>query len=81
MLTALDSIQDKVKGFETGADDYLTKPFAMEELLVRIKARLRQQPGAKVEENQLVINDLVIRRDTRQVIRTGQLHPLVQAGV
>lgn len=72
MLTALDAVRDKVKGFETGADDYLTKPFAMEELLVRIKARLRLRPGARVDGNKLVIKDLIIRRDTRQVTRSGQ---------
>jgi two-component system response regulator ArlR len=76
MLTALDAVKDKVKGFETGADDYLTKPFAMEELLVRIKARLRQRPGARIDGNKIVIKDLVIRRDTRQVNRLGQPIPL-----
>ncbi len=76
MLTARDSVRDKVKGFETGADDYLTKPFAMEELLVRIKARLRQRTGARIEGNKLVIKDLVIRSDTRQASRSGELIPL-----
>jgi DNA-binding response OmpR family regulator len=72
MLTALDAVRDKVKGFDIGADDYLTKPFAMEELLARIKARLRQRPIARQDGNKIVINDLVIRRDTRQVTRAGQ---------
>ena len=44
MLTARDSVDDKVKLFESGADDYLTKPFAFAELLVRIKALLRRGP-------------------------------------
>jgi DNA-binding response OmpR family regulator len=72
MLTALDAIRDKVKGFDIGADDYLTKPFAMEEFLARVKARLRQRASPMQEANQVVINDLVIRRDTRQVTREGQ---------
>ncbi|HEX3047849.1 MAG TPA: response regulator transcription factor [Bacillota bacterium] len=76
MLTALDAVRDKVKGFETGADDYLTKPFAIEELSVRIKARLRKPAGALIEGNKLVVKDLVIRRDTRQVTRASQSIPL-----
>ena len=72
MLTALDAIRDKVKGFDIGADDYLTKPFAMEELLARVKARLRQRPTARQKGNKIVIHNLVIRRDTRQVTREGQ---------
>jgi two-component system response regulator ArlR len=48
----------------------------MEELLVRIKARLRQRPGARIDGNKIVIKDLVIRRDTRQVNRLGQPIPL-----
>lgn len=44
MLTAKDSVEDKVKMFERGADDYLTKPFAFTELLVRSKALLRRDP-------------------------------------
>ena len=72
MLTALDAIGDKVKGFNFGADDYLTKPFVMEELLARIKARLRQRPAARQDGNKVVVNDLVICRDTRQVTREGQ---------
>lgn len=76
MLTALDAVRDKVRGFETGADDYLTKPFAMEELSARIKARLRRPMGARIEGNKLVVKDLVIRRDTRQVTRAGQYIPL-----
>jgi two-component system, OmpR family, response regulator QseB len=49
ILTARDDIRDKVAGFEGGADDYLTKPFRFEELLMRIKARLRDRPSTTVE--------------------------------
>jgi DNA-binding response OmpR family regulator len=49
MLTAKDSVQDKVKLFELGADDYLTKPFSFAELLVRIKALLRRRPAQQMD--------------------------------
>ena len=49
ILTAKDSVDDKVKLFELGADDYLTKPFAFAELLVRVKALLRRGPGEPLQ--------------------------------
>ncbi len=55
ILTARDNIQDKVVGFETGADDYLTKPFRFEELLVRVKARLRNNTSRQPTE-EIVLN-------------------------
>lgn len=76
MLTALDAIPDKVRGLDTGADDYLTKPFAMEELLARVRSRLRQRPGARHEGTKLIVKDLLIHLDTRQVTRGGQPIPL-----
>lgn len=72
MLTALDATSDKIKGLDTGADDYVTKPFVIEELLARIRARLRCQPAAWQEGGKLVIGDMVISRDTRQVLRKGE---------
>jgi DNA-binding response OmpR family regulator len=78
MLTARDSISDRVKGLDTGADDYLTKPFAVEELLARIRARLRRFPRASREGDKIVVGDLVIRRDTRQVTRNGRFIPLTR---
>ena len=72
MLTARDATLDKVKGLDTGADDYVTKPFVIEELLARIRVRLRSLPAARQEGNKLVVGDLVICRDTRQVTRNGQ---------
>lgn len=72
MLTARDATLDKVKGLDTGADDYVTKPFVIEELLARIRARLRAIPAARQDGNKLVIGDLVISRDTHQVTRNGQ---------
>lgn len=78
MLTARDATLDKVKGLDTGADDYITKPFVIEELLARIRARLRGLPAARQEGNRLVAGDLVICRDTHQVTRSGQSIPLTK---
>ena len=54
MLTARDSVVDKVSGLDSGADDYVTKPFAIEELLARIRAALRKRPAAPAEERDLL---------------------------
>lgn len=72
MLTARDAVSDKIKGLDTGADDYVTKPFLIEELLARIRARLRSIPAARQEGGRIVVGDLVISRQTRQVTRDGQ---------
>lgn len=66
MLTVIDSVESKVKGLESGADDYLTKPFAFSELLARIKALLRRIPDTVYE---LSLNDLKIDLLTRRVFR------------
>ncbi len=70
VLTARDSIDDKVKLFELGADDYLTKPFAFAELLVRVKALLRRGPVNR--SSTLRIDDLELDRLTQQVKRGGK---------
>jgi two-component system copper resistance phosphate regulon response regulator CusR len=70
VLTARDSIDDKVKQFELGADDYLTKPFAFAELLVRVKALLRRGPVNR--SSTLRIGDLELDRLTQQVRRGGR---------
>ena len=70
VLTARDGTQDKVANFEAGADDYLTKPFAFAELLVRIKALLRRAPAARSQV--LRVDDLEVDRLTRQVRRCGK---------
>jgi two-component system, OmpR family, response regulator QseB len=68
ILTARDDIQDKVAGFEAGADDYLTKPFRFEELLVRIKARLRNSTASQTtDEMVLKIGDVVLDLRSRKV--------------
>lgn len=73
ILTARDDIQDKVAGFEGGADDYVTKPFRFEELLVRIKARLRDRPAATGEsELMLQVGSLRLDLRSRQIdVGTG----------
>ncbi len=70
MLTARDALADKVENFEAGADDYLTKPFAFAELLVRVKALLRR--GAVNRANVLRAGDLELDRLSQTVKRGGQ---------
>ena len=71
MLTALDTVDDRVTGLDSGADDYLVKPFAYQELLARIRARTRnlERPGSA---NELKLGDLTVNRLTRQVKRGNQ---------
>ncbi|MFZ5590755.1 MAG: response regulator transcription factor [Bacillota bacterium] len=73
MLTARDSVADKVCGLDSGADDYLTKPFAVEELLARVRARLRSVGTARQSGEKIVVGDLVVCPGTRMVWREGQL--------
>lgn len=65
ILTARDDLNDKVAGFEGGADDYLTKPFRFEELLVRIKARLRGRSVSNVKEQPTMLGDDFMQLDLR----------------
>jgi two-component system, OmpR family, response regulator len=68
MLTAKDTLQDKVDGLHGGADDYLTKPFAFEELLVRMEALLRRG-GYRETPRVLRVGDLTLDEATRKVVR------------
>ncbi|HKI60627.1 MAG TPA: response regulator transcription factor, partial [Mariprofundaceae bacterium] len=70
MLTARDSVEDKVRGLDAGADDYLAKPFAFEELLARVRALLRRQSESKTPT--LKIADLELDPMSRQVTRSGK---------
>jgi two-component system response regulator MprA len=67
MLTARDAVSDRVAGLEAGADDYLTKPFALEELLARVKALLRR--SYPEHDGVLRVGDLELNPRTRQVTR------------
>jgi two-component system, OmpR family, response regulator len=70
LLTAKDAVTDKVSGLDSGADDYLTKPFSFEELLARIRALLRRQAGVKT--SLITIEDLTIDIASREVKRAGK---------
>lgn len=68
ILTARDDIQDKVSGLEGGADDYMTKPFRFEELLARVRVRLRHVPhGSTSEPLAITAHDVVLDLKTRKV--------------
>ena len=69
VLTARDAVADKVENFEAGADDYLTKPFAFAELVVRVKALLRRGPVTRASV--LRVGDLELDRLSQQVRRAG----------
>ncbi|MGX9416816.1 response regulator transcription factor VxrB [Vibrio sp. RC27] len=71
LLTALVTVKDKVAGLDSGADDYLTKPFAEAELFARIRAQLRT-PESGMSDNQVVTENLVIDKATREVLFDGQ---------
>jgi two-component system, OmpR family, response regulator len=75
ILSARHTVDDRVKGLETGGDDYLTKPFAFSELLARVQALLRRATSVG-ETTRLVVGDLVMDLATRRVSRGGREIPL-----
>ena len=72
MLTARDAVMDKVTGLDMGADDYITKPFSIEELLARIRAALRKQTAQKKDEGLLSCADLTVDVSRHRVTRAGK---------
>jgi two-component system response regulator MprA len=75
MLTARDGVADRVRGLDAGADDYLVKPFAFEELLARVRALLRRAtpaPGERTHAETLRFADLAVDLGTRDVRRSGR---------
>ncbi len=78
ILSAKDSVDDRVRGLETGSDDYLPKPFAFTELLARVQALIRRASGT-AEATRLTVGDLSLDLVTREVTRSGRridLQPL-----
>jgi two-component system OmpR family response regulator len=71
-LTARDTTEDRVHGLTLGADDYMGKPFSLEELVARVRAVLRRTRGAKPSQTLLRFSDLELDEDAREVRRGGQ---------
>lgn len=72
MLTAKGETMDKVNGLDTGADDYLTKPFEIEELLARIRVILRRDLKNETEKNIIKVDDLILNLKSKKVTRAGK---------
>ncbi|GAB02774.1 putative OmpR family two-component response regulator [Acinetobacter sp. NBRC 100985] len=71
MLTARDTLDDKLKGFSAGTDDYLVKPFDFNELVMRVKALIKRSLG-EVSSSKIQIHDLILDSSTQTVTRAGQ---------
>ena len=78
MLTAFAELDDKLKGFDCGADDYLTKPFYMRELLARIQSLVKRSANGRPDQpnGEIIAGDIRIRQARRQVFRQGKEIPL-----
>ncbi|TWT22429.1 response regulator transcription factor [Luteimonas marina] len=79
MLTARDTLDDRLKGFDAGADDYLVKPFALQELHARLRALYKR--SHRNTDNLLTVGDLTMSRSTLQVHRAGRRVELSPAGM
>lgn len=73
LLTAKDTMEDRIAGLAAGGDDYVTKPFSVEEMILRLRAIVRRSGrGVLGGNNQLVVGDLVLDEDSREVTRAGE---------
>lgn len=73
LLTAKDQVEDRIAGLAAGGDDYLTKPFSLEEMILRLRVLVRRSGLGIVDgSNQLVVGDLVLDDDSHEVTRAGQ---------
>ncbi len=72
MLTARDAVMDKVAGLDAGADDYLTKPFAIEELLARIRVALKRKSVVEFETKKITVGDVTLDVDRHEVSVKGE---------
>ncbi|WP_415855461.1 response regulator transcription factor [Sinomonas sp. G460-2] len=71
-LTAKDAIEDRIVGLAAGGDDYVTKPFSMEEVMLRLHRLVQRSGVAAQDDAELVVGDLVLNTDTREVTRSGE---------
>ncbi|MCQ1994119.1 response regulator transcription factor [Arthrobacter sp. zg-Y1171] len=71
-LTARDAVEDRISGLAAGGDDYVTKPFSMEELMLRLHRLVQRSGAAASGSDELVVGDLVMNLETREVIRSGE---------
>ena len=72
-LTAKDAVQDRIAGLTAGGDDYVTKPFSLEEVVARLRGLMRRSGATVVRgDGQLVVGDLTLDEDTREVYRAGE---------
>ena len=71
-LTARDTVEDRIQGLTAGGDDYVTKPFSLEEVIARLRALLRRSGATTARsESQLVVGDLILDEDSHEVSRAG----------
>jgi two-component system, OmpR family, response regulator len=73
LLTAKDAVEDRIAGLTAGGDDYVTKPFSIEEVVLRLRALLRRTGVTTVDSGaQLVVGDLILDEDSHEVTRAGE---------
>ncbi|WP_413249899.1 response regulator transcription factor [Sinomonas flava] len=71
-LTAKDAVEDRITGLAAGGDDYVTKPFSMEEVMLRLHRLVQRSGVAAQDDAEIVVGDLVLNTDTREVTRGGE---------